>query len=202
MNDMASDQSRGCIGEQYNMTEILDIVDGEGNPTGETVSREIAHRDGIRHRTSHVWILRHALTGEAEILLQKRSTDKDSFPGCYDISSAGHIPAGQSFAASAIRELQEELNLTVSEDALCSCGLRRFSYTGSFHNHIFLDNQVSMIYGLWYTPEMGDIRVQIEEIESVLWLPIDTCVEAIAENRIPHCIYMEELHILRHGMHI
>ncbi len=187
------------------MAEIFDIVDSDGNPTGETVSREIAHRDGIRHRTSHVWLLRrgtYACGGDTEILLQKRCTDKDSFPGCYDISSAGHIPAGQSFGFSAIRELREELGLTVSEDALHPCGLRRFKYIGNFHDRTFRDDQVSMIYGLWYTPEMGEIRVQPEEIESVLWLSIDACVRAVAENRIPHCIYLEELDILRRGMGI
>ena len=35
--------------------EYLDIVDEMGNPTGEIVEREYAHRHGIRHRTSHVW---------------------------------------------------------------------------------------------------------------------------------------------------
>ena len=184
------------------MAETLDIVDCDGNPTGETVSRETAHRDGIRHRTSHVWILRHGLSEETEILLQKRCANKDSFPGCYDISSAGHIPAGQSFAFSAIRELREELGLTVSEDALCPCGLRRFTYTGNFHDCVFRDDQVSMIYGLWYTSEMGEIHVQPEEIESILWLPINTCVRDVAENRIPHCVFLEELAILRRGMGI
>lgn len=38
--------------------EYLDIVDEMGNPTGEIVEREYAHRHGIRHRTSHVWLLR------------------------------------------------------------------------------------------------------------------------------------------------
>ena len=38
--------------------EILDICDELGNPTGKTVEREIAHQQGILHRTAHVWILR------------------------------------------------------------------------------------------------------------------------------------------------
>lgn len=70
------------------MQEILDIVDENGEPTGETVEREFAHADGIRHRTSHVWLARKR-NGRAEILLQKRAENKDSYPGCYDISSAG-----------------------------------------------------------------------------------------------------------------
>ena len=61
--------------------ELLDIVDESGEPTGKTVERSEAHLNGIRHRTSHVWLLRRK-GGELELLLQKRSDDKDSFPGC------------------------------------------------------------------------------------------------------------------------
>ena len=39
--------------------EILDVVDETGAPTGETVERAEAHREGVRHRTSHVWIARN-----------------------------------------------------------------------------------------------------------------------------------------------
>ena len=71
--------------------EILDVVDETGAPTGETVERAEAHREGVRHRTAHVWIARNR-NGRIQLLLQKRCMQKDSFPGCYDISSAGHIP--------------------------------------------------------------------------------------------------------------
>jgi len=53
------------------------------------------------HRTSHVWLLREK-QGKIQVLLQKRSETKESLPGCYDISSAGHIPAGMDFVESAI----------------------------------------------------------------------------------------------------
>ena len=39
--------------------EILDVVDETGAPTGETVERAEAHREGVRHRTAHVWIARN-----------------------------------------------------------------------------------------------------------------------------------------------
>ena len=75
------------------MMEYLDLVDEKGNPTGEVVGRDRAHRDGFLHRTAHVWIVR-TLNGRTQILLQKRSLKKESFPGMFDTSSAGHIPAG------------------------------------------------------------------------------------------------------------
>ena len=88
--------------------ELLDLVDENGVPTGEVKERELVHRDGDRHRTSHVWLFRQR-NGRWQVLLQKRSEQKDSHPGCYDISSAGHIPAGVDWVSSALRELEEEL---------------------------------------------------------------------------------------------
>ena len=97
--------------------ELLDIVDEHGNITGMVVEREEAHRRGILHRTSHVWIAREK-NGQLQILLQKRSEEKDSHPGCYDISSAGHIPAGEDFISSALRELKEELGYDAKPEQL------------------------------------------------------------------------------------
>ena len=82
------------------MPEMLDIVDENGVPTGQSVPRTTAHAEGLRHRTSHVWIVRRK-NGRVQVLLQMRCAAKDSYPGCYDISSAGHIPAGAEFVGSA-----------------------------------------------------------------------------------------------------
>ena len=38
--------------------EYLDIVDENGIPTGEVIERSIAHKTGVRHRTTHIWIVR------------------------------------------------------------------------------------------------------------------------------------------------
>ena len=96
--------------------EYLDIVDEKGFPTGEVISRDIAHRDGILHRTAHVWVVRKSSSGY-DILLQKRSEDKESFPGLYDTSSAGHIPSGVKPLPSALRELQEELGIIAEPES-------------------------------------------------------------------------------------
>lgn len=53
--------------------------------------------------------------GKWQMLLQKRASGKDSFPGCYDTSSAGHIHAGDEPLDSALRELEEELGIKAEE---------------------------------------------------------------------------------------
>ena len=101
--------------EQSSDKEYLDIVDEAGRPTGRTVARDRAHLEGIRHRTAHVWIVRRGQEGW-EVLLQKRSMLKESFPGLYDTSSAGHIPAGDEPLESALRELKEELGISAAPE--------------------------------------------------------------------------------------
>ena len=91
--------------------ELFDVIDSKGNPAGQIVSREKAHAEGIPHRTAHIWIIRKK-EGRVQILLQKRSQNKDSFPGKFDTSSAGHIQAGDEPLESALRELKEELGIT------------------------------------------------------------------------------------------
>ena len=61
--------------------EFLDIRDKNGNPTGEVKERSLVHADGDIHGTSHVWIVRKNEKGSYDLLLQKRSENKDAFPG-------------------------------------------------------------------------------------------------------------------------
>ena len=109
--------------------EMFDIVDENGEPTGTVKERTKVHEDGDLHRTSHVWIVRDNNKGGLDVLLQKRSESKDSNPGCYDISSAGHIPAGCGYLDSALRELKEELGIDASSEELELRLIRRISYS-------------------------------------------------------------------------
>ena len=178
--------------------ELLDIVDENGIPTGAVIDRETAHREGIRHRTAHLWLLRRR-EGQVQVLLQKRSMEKDSYPGCYDISSAGHIPAGVDFIPSALRELREELGLQARPEELILCGVRRFEYESVFHGRPFHDNQVSRVYALWRDVEPEALTLQKEEVERVDWMDYDSCVQGVSEGSFPNCIRMDELEMLKHA---
>ena len=179
-------------------TEILDVVDENGVPTGETVTREKAHEEGIRHRTSHVWLLREK-DGILQILVQKRSDDKDSFPGCYDISSAGHIPAGSGYEESAIRELEEELGVKASEKDLVLCGQRQFSFEKEFYGKMFRDCQVTNVYICFCDAGEEDFILQESEISEVRWFEMNTLRQLVETNGIEHCIYTEELDLVEKG---
>lgn len=176
--------------------EYLDIVDENGVPTGEQVERTRAHAEGIRHRTAHVWLVRRQ-EGRLQVLLQKRSEGKDSYPGCYDISSAGHIPAGVEYIPSALRELREELGVSAAAQQLIYCGQRQFAFEREFHGRLFRDNQVSNIYLLWLDREPQQFTLQAEEVSEVRWFDFGECVQCVEQGTIPHCIFPEELRMVR-----
>ena len=176
--------------------EYFDIVDEKGIPTGETVERTVAHAQGIRHRTAHLWILRKTDAG-VEVLLQKRTDNKDSFPGCYDISSAGHMPAGSDYEESAVRELKEELGLDVDPKDFIFCGDKTASRDTEFHGKAFHDREYCRIFALWRDIKDDEFTFQPEEVSGVIWMNLDECIEAVRENLIPHCIFLEELLMLK-----
>lgn len=171
--------------------EIFDVVNESGEPTGETVDRETAHLEGVRHRTAHLWLLRKK-DGRTEILLQKRAMTK-SFPGCYDISSAGHIPAGDEYRESAVRELKEELGLTAAESDLIYCGDRYIIWDDVFFGKPYHDRQYTRVFMLWMDADEDEFSLQEEEVDSVLWMDLEQCIDGVKENSFTNCIDLGEL---------
>ena len=181
------------------MKEYLDIVDENGQPTGEIIDRETAHAKGILHRTAHVWIARRR-DGKVQILLQKRAKQKSSFPGCYDISSAGHIPAGDSYEVSAMRELAEELGVKADEKELITCGDRKVIWDAVFFGKEFHDRQISRVFLLWLDREASDFTLQEEEVDGVLWMDFDACYQSVQDDLFENCIVLEERDMLRKAL--
>lgn len=172
--------------------EMFDIIDENGIPTGLIKERGVVHREGALHATSHIWIARENQKSGWDILLQKRSSGKDSHPGCYDISSAGHVCAGDEALDSALRELQEELGIAASPEHLKEFGVQFKNYEGEFYGKPFRDRQRSILY--LYTEPVDEtaLTLQESEIESVIWMDYAEALQAIRKNTMKHCIYEEE----------
>ena len=185
----------------HSMAEYLDIVDENGIPTGETVERETAHAKGIRHRMVHLWLVRKK-DGKLQVLLQRCVKHKESFPDRYDTSSAGHIPAGSDYRESAIRELFEELGVHAKAEDFVYCGTRRVVYDGEFCGKLFHDRQVSKVFYLWFDADESAFNIDPAEVDHVLWMNLDACIDGVRHNTFPHCIEMDELEILCSGLKV
>lgn len=175
--------------------ELLDIRREDGSLTGLTRERTLAHEDGTIHGTSHVWIIRQSSTG-CEVLLQKRSSNKDSFPGCYDVSSAGHIPAGSDFLESALRELEEELGIRASASMLRYIGTHKAFLQTSFYGRPWNNYEVSAVYLYEEPVDIEKLCLQQEEIEAVTWMELSACLAEVQAGNPAYCIYADELELV------
>ncbi len=177
--------------------EFLDIVDESGQLTGKTVSRQDAHEYGILHRTAHVWVVREQ-NGHTEVLLQKRSEEKESYPGMYDTSSAGHIPAGEEPLPSALRELSEELGISAAPDQLQYAGTFRVRYEKVFHGSLFRDNEVTQVYVYSEPVEIESLQLQESEVSEVRWFDLEAVWNEIQSgDRSRFCVPTAGLEILK-----
>ncbi len=168
-------------------TEELDICDEQGNPVGHRIARDEAHEKGILHRTVHVWVVRKACD-QTQLLVQKRSMKKESYPGKLDTSAAGHILAGDEPLPSAIRELYEELGIKAGEEDLQFVDRFRIQHAEEFHGRIFRDNEIVFMYVYDKTINMEDIILQKEEVESVEWMDAGYVYNACMNHDPLFCI--------------
>ena len=135
--------------------EVFDVVDEADEVTGQA-TRDQVHRGNLLHRAVHVFVVnRHG-----ELLLQKRSRFKDMHPGVWDSSVAGHLDAGEDYAAAARRELEEEMGIRDAEaeeiGRIAPCAA-----TGWEHVRLFLVR--------WD----GAPRFPSSEVEAALWMKSD-----------------------------
>ncbi len=86
--------------------EYLDVVDEDDNVI-DKASRKDCHENKLLHRAVHIMIL----NSQGELLLQKRTMNKDTNPGFWGSSASGHIDSGDKYRETAHRELKEELGI-------------------------------------------------------------------------------------------
>ena len=172
--------------------ELFDILNEDGSKTGVVKERGVAHREGALHGSVHIWIVRENDKSGYDVLLQKRSDNKDSYPGCYDISSAGHISAGDGVMESALREFEEELGLSAQPEQLELFGTTLVKFGTTFAGKIFRDNEFSNDFVYRQPVDIGKLKLQESEVAEVCWMDYEECREKIADVEIPNCINPEE----------
>lgn len=103
------------------------MLDCAGRKTGETISRDEAHRTGAWHGAFHCLII-HECEGMGYALFQKRSSKKRIAPGKFDVSVGGHYAVGEDAKVAGPREIKEELGLEARFTDLLPLGRRVFVY--------------------------------------------------------------------------
>ena len=141
------------------MEELMDVLDENGNKTGEILTREQIHKKGLCHRIVVIAII----DAQGNILMQQRSKDKAQNPGKWDVTSAGHVSSGQTSTEAAIRETLEEVGIKVNEEEL--------EYVLTYRNkenveEDYIDDEIYDCYIVKRDKiDLRDIKVQESEVE-------------------------------------
>jgi len=143
--------------------ELIDIFDENNNSLNLQKMKSEAHKNGLWHRSAHVWIY----NSKGEILLQLRAKDKKLYPGKWDISASGHVRANEEPIISALREIEEEIGLSVKIEDLEFIQIRKKE-----RNLGNIVNEFYYVYFLKFDGNINSLKIPKEEVEAVQFLPI------------------------------
>jgi 8-oxo-dGTP pyrophosphatase MutT (NUDIX family) len=135
--------------------EQVQIVDRQNRPTG-VEPRSVMRRQALTHRASYILVF----NWEDEVFLQMRTMAKDIYPGYWDVAAGGVVLAGESYEASAERELAEEL------------GIVGVPLTFRFDH--YYEDETNRVWGrIFSCRHEGPFILQTEEVAYGRFLPVD-----------------------------
>ncbi|MFC5699733.1 NUDIX domain-containing protein [Cohnella faecalis] len=161
--------------------ERFDIYDDDGSPIG-TASRKDVHRLGYWHHTFHCWLARRMPDGRTAVLFQRRAESKDTNPGCFDITVAGHLSAGETLQ-DAVREMDEEIGWSVPFERLVPFGTIRENASGELRGVPYIDREISHVFGCLTSHPLNRFKLQEEEVAGIYECDAERLID-LMEGRI------------------
>ncbi len=148
---------------------LVQLVDENDRPIGGGKKADI-YQQALLHRIARVVLFDE----DGLVLIQKRTTTKDLFPGCWDSSAAGHVDEGEDYLEAAERELFEEVGITAQ--------LAEVSYyRSSSVDRNYKVDRFTKIYTATI-PHSIQFRLQPQEVTEVKWISQDELVEFVDNN--------------------
>ena len=144
--------------------EIRDLYDDNKKLTNETIKKGEKVPKGRYYITVVVWIE----NSNNEFLIQKTSKQK----GSYYSTTGGHVIHNETPIESIIREIKEELGLTIGKDNIKFINQEKHPQAPCLFN----------IYELNMNIDISNLTLQKEEVEKVQWLTKEEVLKLI-ENK-------------------
>lgn len=174
----------------YSHMEMFDILNSDGKLENIIASKKDAHEKGLWHRAAHIWFI----NSKGEILLQKRAEWLESYPGKFDISAAGHLSAGDTKIAGALREVEEELGIKLDEKDLIHIG--EIHNESTQNNGTYINKEYNDIYVVHKDIPISNFKIQESEVSLVKYILINDLKELIKNQNGGIVNRKEEFEIL------
>lgn len=176
---------------------ILDVLDEHGQRVGIRLPKTDVHERALWHASSHIWIY----DGDGSVLLQKRTAMTWNYPDCWDISSAGHLEAGETGLGAARRELREELGIEVRPGQLQLMKIvKRAPWDISYGQR---HREYQYLYAL-QLPKDTVFKLQRLEVSAVRWAKLGELLRAQQDHAgkryVPHGTYYRQVYNWLNGL--
>ena len=165
------------------MEELVQLYDENCNQiAGKSATKKEALSKGLLHASSHVWIYRK-VNHFLEFLIQRRASNKRTWPNMLDVSVAGHVEMGEAPEGAAVREAKEEIGLSISVDDLIATGTHR---TRLVAKNGIIENEIQFLFVLeLQTGE--DFELKRSEVSSIDWVPLNKFKASYnGDDYVPH----------------
>jgi len=133
---------------------LVDVVDADDRVLRQ-VTRAEMRRENLLHRAVYLLVF----NGRGEILIHRRTTGKDIYPGYFDVTVGGVVDAGEDYDTAARRELAEEVGI----DGVAVERLFDVRYA---------DASTQLIGRAFLVRHDGPIRLQAEEVAWAAFVPL------------------------------
>lgn len=158
------------------MRERWDLYDEADKPTDEVILRGERIPKGRYHRVVEAWLR----TKDGHFILQKRSKKKKNFPGFWSCTACGSVQQGEEPEEAMIREMAEEMGITLSRDDLT---LDRI--ISEFPAHYY-------IYKIEKDVREQDVVIDPEEVDDFIFLTADQLPRWIEEQNMTKLAYYDD----------
>ena len=157
------------------MEELVDVLNEKGMYTGETQTREICSKKGLWHKAVCVFII----NSKNQVLLQKRSANKKTWPNMWDVTAGGNVLAGEFGFQAIIRECKEELGIELNKNDITFIG----SAISTNKKGDIINNYFNEYYIASKEIDITKLQLQEEEVSEVRWIDKN---EIIEKNKDKH----------------
>ncbi len=163
--------------------EIFPLVDEDGNIIGQASRNQCHNGSKLLHPVIHL----HIFNNKGELLLQKRSPNKDIQPNKWDSSVAGHIDLGETPETALHREAFEEVGI--------------INITPQFITKYVIEteNERELSY-CFYTVYNGKFKFNKDEISEGKFWEIEKISELIGQNIFTYNFEIDFQRFLKDGI--
>jgi 8-oxo-dGTP pyrophosphatase MutT (NUDIX family) len=162
----------------------VEEVDRDG-----TVLRTVSRSEMRAHRLRHRSVFIAVVSSRGELLVHQRSTDKDIWPGWWDIAVGGVVAPGESFESAARRELREEIGVEDCQIVFLGSGA-------------YDDSEVKLVAQCFLCRSDGPFVFSDGEVVQTGWVPAGEILGWLRAHQVlPDSIALVLPRILGSGLH-